>query len=180
MYRNKEINTVVRIADLIGVIPAITGKVELVYEGEQEGAGLVAYNLIGKAIRSQFINYFPSPEQKKKEKAGNPYSVPLDWFGEGNALDILSSHTNKDYKTLLHSVPGLEEVVTQLVQNLAEKEKEFFMEFALHGLAEYSQLSKKLLDTGLQFKDLFSSMFDMGGETDEDFEEEEEDEDDDV
>jgi magnesium chelatase subunit I len=180
MYRNKEINTVVRIADLIGVIPAITGKVELVYEGEQEGAGLVAYNLIGKAIRTLFIDYFPSPEQKKKEKAGNPYVIPLAWFGEGNALDILSSHTNKDYKTLLHTVPGLEEVVTQLVQNLAEKEKEFFMEFALHGLAEYSQLSKKLLDTGLQFKDLFSSMFDMGGETDEDFEEEEEDEDDDV
>jgi magnesium chelatase subunit I len=180
MYRNKEINTVVRIADLIGVIPAITGKVELVYEGEQEGAGLVAYNLIGKAIRTLFIDYFPSPEQKKKEKAGNPYVIPLAWFGEGNALDILSSHTNKDYKTLLHTVPGLEEVVTQLVQNLAEKEKEFFMEFALHGLAEYSQLSKKLLDTGLQFKDLFSSMFDMGGETDEDFEEEEEDEDEDV
>jgi magnesium chelatase subunit I len=179
MYRNKEINTVVRIADLIGVIPAITGKVELVYEGEQEGAGLVAYSLIGKAIRTLFIDYFPSPEQKKKEKSGNPYAVPLAWFGEGNALDILSSHTNKDYKTLLHAVPGLEEVVTQLVQNLAEKEKEFFMEFALHGLAEYSQLSKKLLDTGLQFKDLFSSMFDMGGETDEDFEEEE-DEDDDV
>jgi magnesium chelatase subunit I len=43
------------------------------------------------------------------------------------------------------------------------------MEFALHGLAEYSQLSKKLLDTGLQFKDLFSSMFDM--KEDEDFDE---------
>jgi magnesium chelatase subunit I len=179
MYRNKETSTVIRIADLIGVIPAITGKVELVYEGEQEGAGLVAYNLIGKAIRSQFINYFPSPEQKKKEKAGNPYAVPLEWFGEGNELDVLSSHTNKEYKTLLHSVPGLEDLVTQLVSELPEKEKEFFMEFALHGLAEYSQLSKKLLDTGLQFKDLFSSMFDMGGETDEDFEEEE-DEDDDV
>ena len=52
LYMNNESNTVVRIADLIGVIPAITGKVELVYEGEQEGAGLVAYNLIGKAIRT--------------------------------------------------------------------------------------------------------------------------------
>ncbi len=68
-------------------------------------------------------------------------------------------------------MPGLEDVVTQLVKNLPEKEKEFFMEFALHGLAEYSQLSKKLLDTGLQFKDLFSSMFDMN--EDDDFEDEE-------
>ena len=164
---NGESNTVVRIADLIGVIPAITGKVELVYEGEQEGAGHVAYNLIGKAIRTQFVNYFPSPEQKKKDKSGNPYVLPLAWFGEGNVLDILASQPDKEYKSLLHSVPGLEEVVTQMVKKLPEKEKEFFMEFALHGLAEYSQLSKKLLDTGLQFKDLFSSMFDM--KEDEDF-----------
>jgi magnesium chelatase subunit I len=49
------------------------------------------------------------------------------------------------------------------------------MEFALHGLAEYSQLSKKMLDTGLQFKDLFSSMFEMGEGDDDDFEEEEDD-----
>jgi magnesium chelatase subunit I len=61
------------------------------------------------------------------------------------------------------------------VGSLPEKEKEFYMEFALHGLAEYSQLSKKLLDTGLQFKDLFSSMFEMGADEDEDFEEEEDD-----
>lgn len=169
LYMNGESNTVVRIADLIGVIPAITGKVELVYEGEQEGAGLVAYNLIGKAIRTQFVNYFPSPEQKKKEKGVNPYSLTVDWFGEGNAIDILASQSDKTYKTILHQVPGLEKVVTSIVKNLPEKEKEFFMEFALHGLAEYSQLSKKLLDTGLQFKDLFSSMFDM--KEDDDFEE---------
>jgi magnesium chelatase subunit I len=62
--------------------------------------------------------------------------------------------------------------VTELVEHLPEKEKEFFMEFALHGLAEYSQLSKKMVDTGLQFKDLFSSMFELGGD-EEDFEDEE-------
>ncbi len=171
LYLNGEENTTVRIVDLIGVIPAITGKVELVYEGEQEGAGLVAYNLIGKAIRSQFINYFPSPESKKKSKEGDPYVIPLAWFGEGNELDILASQSDKEYKQALHEVPGLEEVVTGLVKNLPEKEKEFFMEFALHGLAEYSQLSKNLLDTGLQFKDLFSSMFNMGPGEDEDFDE---------
>lgn len=169
LYSNGEENTIVRIADLIGVIPAITGKVELVYEGEQEGAGLVAYNLIGKAIRSQFVNYFPSPEEKKKAKEGNPYVIPLAWFGEGNVLDLVASLSDKEYKTLLHSVPGLEEVVTQLVGMIPENEKEFFMEFALHGLAEYSQLSKRILDTGLQFKDLFSSMFDMGQGDDEEF-----------
>lgn len=162
LYLNNENETMVRVVDLIGVVPAITGKVELVYEGEQEGAGLVAHNLIGKAIRSLFTRYFPSPEQKKKDKEGNPYVLPLSWFGEGNELDILASHSDKAYKTALHNVPGLEKIVTEFVKDLPEKEKEFYMEFALHGLAEYSQLSKKLLDTGMQFKDLFSSMFDLG------------------
>ncbi len=175
LYLNDENETVIRIVDLIGVIPAITGKVELVYEGEQEGAGLVAYNLIGKAIRSMFIQFFPSPEQKKKEKEGNPYVLPLSWFGEGNTLDLMTNQTDKEYKVLLHSVPGLEKITKEHVESLPERELEFFMEFALHGLAEYSQLSKKLIDTGMQFKDLFSSMFDLGAggalddEDDEDF-----------
>jgi magnesium chelatase subunit I len=172
LYLNGEENTVVRISDLIGIIPAITGKVELVYEGEQEGAGLVAYNLIGKAIRTKFIEFFPSPEVKKKAKEANFYNRPIGWFGEGNTLDLLASQDDKAYKSALHQVPGLEEIVTESVKHLPEKEKEFFMEFALHGLAEYSQLSKKLLDTGLRFKDLFSSMFEMGAPDDEDFEEE--------
>ena len=164
LYINGEENTVVRISDLLGAIPAITGKVELVYEGEQEGAGLVAYSLIGKALRTQFTQYFASPEQKKKDKEGNPYVLPLSWFGEGHHLDLLHSDSDKTYKTALHQVPGLENIVVQSIPELAEREKEFFMEFLLHGLAEYSQLSKKALDTGLQFKDLFSSMFDMGEE----------------
>lgn len=173
IYLNDEENTVVRVSDLIGIIPAITGKVELVYEGEQEGAGLVAYNLIGKAIRTLFTDYFPSPEQKKKDKDGNQYVLPLSWFGEGNTMDLLASQTDKEYKSALHQVPGLEDVVVNSIKQLPEKEKEFFMEFALHGLAEYSQLSKKLLDTGMHFKDLFSSMFDMGSPEEDDFDEDE-------
>ena len=164
LYLNDENTTVVRVADLIGIVPAITGKIELVYEGEQEGAGLVAYTLIGKAVRTLFTLYFPSPEQKKREKEGNPYVHPLAWFGEGNEVDILAAQSDKDYKKILHKIPGLENIVTKNVNDLPEKEKEFFMEFALHGLAEYSQLSKKLLDTGMQFKDLFSSMFNLGEE----------------
>ena len=69
---NQEKNTVIRIADFIGVIPAITGKVELVYEGEQEGPGIVAQNLVGKAIRAQFLNYFPDPDKFRKQKEKSP------------------------------------------------------------------------------------------------------------
>lgn len=65
---NGEKKTFVRVSDFWGVIPSITGKLELVYEGEQEGPFIVALNLIGKAIRSQFVKYFPAPE-KSKDKA---------------------------------------------------------------------------------------------------------------
>src|SRR5215510_4480492 len=74
---NNEKETQVWLSDLAGLIPSITGKIELVYEGEQEGPYQVAMNLLDKAIRSQFANYFPNPEQLKKRKAEakeeNPY-----------------------------------------------------------------------------------------------------------
>ena len=63
---NNEKQTQVWISDLVGIIPSITGKVELVYEGEQEGPYQVAMNLVDKAIRSQFIQYFPNPDTLKK------------------------------------------------------------------------------------------------------------------
>src|SRR5690606_15092143 len=90
---NGEINTFIRISAFMGVLPAITGKVELVYEGEQEGPGIVAMNLLGKAIRTQFIQYFPNPEDIRKKKANNIYKTITDWFGEGNVVDLLNDAT---------------------------------------------------------------------------------------
>jgi len=159
---NGEKNTFIRVSDFVGVIPSITGKVELVYEGEQEGPGIVAHNLVGKAIRTQFLQYFPNPDDKRKQKEGkNAYKKIVDWFGEGNELDIINDLSNAEYKKRLTSVPGLEELIKLRHSNLDEKNRLFMMEFALHGLAEYSQLSKNQLTTGTQFKDLLSSMFSM-------------------
>lgn len=159
---NGEPNTQVRVNDLIGVIPSITGKVELVYEGELEGPVIVAQNLLGKAIRTQFLNYFPDPEkQKKQQKEKNPYKKITNWFGDSNVIDILNDLSDKDYRNRLRSIDGLEELVDQYHGKQEKDFKLFLMEFALHGLAEYSMLSKKQLSTGLQFKDLLSSMFSM-------------------
>ena len=55
---NKEKETQVWISDLVGIIPSITGKIELVYEGEQEGPFQVAMNLVEKATRSQLLFTF--------------------------------------------------------------------------------------------------------------------------
>ena len=178
-------NTYIRIGDLVGVIPAITGKIELVYEGEQEGAGIVAQNLLGKAIRTQFVNYFPNPKpenggkearegQKAKAKQGNPYKTITEWFGEGRTLDLLNDASNEAYEKILKSVPGLHELVKKQQPKADRQEQLFFMEFVLHGLAEYSMLSKKQLSSGTHFGDLLSSMFTMPGFSD--FDDEDEDE----
>ncbi|MBS1558423.1 MAG: magnesium chelatase [Bacteroidetes bacterium] len=164
---NKESSTNIRISDFIGVVPSVTGKVELVYEGQQEGPGIVAQNLVGKALRTQFLNYFPDPEKFRKQKEKSPYKKITEWFGNGNTIDLLHDMSNQDYEKALKSIPGLSELVNDYHKGKVASSKLFFMEFALHGLAEYSLISKHNLTAGLQFKDLLSSMFNLPKEDDE-------------
>ncbi len=163
---NQEKFTAIRVTDFVGVIPAITGKVELVYEGEQEGPAIVAQNLMGKAIRSQFVNYFPDPEKFRKTKDKSPYKKITSWFGDGNTLDLLGDMTNQDYEKSLQKVPGLADLINEYQKGLDPATRQFMMEFALHGLAEYSMISKHYLSKGLQFKDLMSGMFSVPREED--------------
>lgn len=163
---NHENTTSIRISDFVGVVPSVTGKVELVYEGQQEGPGIVAHNLVGKAIRTQFLNYFPDPEKFRKQKEKSPYKKIIDWFGDGNTIDLLHDMSNADYEKALKSVPGLTDVVNEFQKGKETSLKLFLMEFALHGLAEYSLISKHNLTAGLQFKDLLSSMFSLPKEED--------------
>ena len=161
MLINDEKKTFVRISDFLGVIPAITGKIELVYEGELEGPAKVANTLIGKAIKTMMIQYFPDPEKLKKSKgtAPNPYSEIVGWFGAGNTINILDDISEQAYKASLNSIPGLKNVTKQFHPNLNENQQVLLMEFLLHGLAEFSQLSKSFLDNGYTFTDMFNSLF---------------------
>jgi magnesium chelatase subunit I len=173
---NGEKETSVRLGDFVGVIPAITGKVELVYEGEQEGPGIVAQNLIGKAIRAQFVNYFPDPDKFRKQKEKSPYKRIADWFSEGHTVDLLNDMTNADYEKNLKSVPGLADLVNEFHKGQVVGLRLFLMEFALHGLAEFSLISKHSLTSGLQFKDLLSGMFTLPRQEGEDDNEDDDDE----
>ncbi len=156
---NNEKIVYLRISDFVGVIPAITGKVELVYEGEQEGPNIVAQNLVGKAIRTQFLNYFPDPDKFRKQKEKSPYKKISDWFGDGNSVDLLHDMPQPEFEKKLKGVPGLAELINDFHKGQDTATKLFLMEFALHGLAEFSLISKHNLSAGLQFKDLLSSMF---------------------
>lgn len=161
MIINHEPNTFVRISDFLGVIPAITGKIELVYEGELEGPAKVANILIGKAIKTLLIKYFPDPEKAKKSKAPNPYAEIVAWFADGNTLSVLDDLSAVEYKEALNGVPGLKDVVKKFHPSLTENQQLILMEFVLHGLAEFSQLSKGFLDNGFAFSDMFNSLFNL-------------------
>ncbi|UOG76913.1 sigma 54-interacting transcriptional regulator [Hymenobacter tibetensis] len=171
---NGEKNTYVRVGDFISAVPAVTGKVELVYEGEQEGAGIVAEKLMGKAVRTLFLNYFPDPDKAKKLKnRTSPYKTVQEWFGSGNTVDILHEASDNDYHAALDKVPGLRDIVKELHPNEDKETMWFLMEFLLHGLAEYSLISRNRLTAGAQFKDLLSSMFTMPSFGEDDDEEDE-------
>jgi magnesium chelatase subunit I len=166
MILNKESSTFVRITDFLGVIPAITGKIELVYEGELEGPAKVANVLIGKAIKTLLLKFFPDPEKVKKSKAPNPYAEIIGWFGDSNTILLDDNLSFVDYKKALNSVSGLKELVKKLHPNLSANQHLLLMEFVLHGLAEFSQLNKGFMDNGFAFSDMFNSLFNL--EPDED------------
>ena len=62
-----------RLADLAMVLPAITGKVEMVYEGEQQGAEVVARRLVSMAVAKLFESRFPPVERPGKAQDRRPY-----------------------------------------------------------------------------------------------------------
>lgn len=159
MLRNKEARTYARMSDLFGIIPSVNGKIELVYEGEQEGAAMVALSLLGKAIRHHFIQLFPDPGKLKKKKEKSPYEQIQQWFGQGNAVDLLFSDAEVTYQAKLKAVDGLEDLVNKYYPDLTPSNHVVMMEFVLYGLAEHSLLGKQMIESGTQFKDLFGSMF---------------------
>lgn len=171
-FVNGEKETQVWISDLAGIIPSITGKIELVYEGEQEGPYQVAMNLLDKSVRSQFIHYFPNPESLKRRVKGkqdpeqkdeNPYRPVINWFDKGNHLDIFLHTKDEDKVQQLYKVEGLHALVKKYYKNANEKESALLMEFVLHGLASFSLISKKMIDGRIEFKDLMGSMINLGG-----------------
>ena len=159
MLINDEKSTVVRISDFLGVIPAITGKIELVYEGELEGPAKVANIMIGKAIKTLMQNYFPDPEKIKKSKTKNPYLEITNWFSNGNSINLLDDITDKEYQEIIRNIPGLQTLVKTFHTGISKNQQLLYMEFVLHGLAEFSLISKGFLEKGFEFKDMFGSLF---------------------
>ncbi len=166
---NKESKATLRVTDLFYMIPALTGKLELVYEGEQEGAVNVAKHLLGKAIRRAFLDNFEDPSGKQGEGNVNPYDKVLDWFASGNSLEIPDMMPEKDYKNALEKVDGLMELV-QSRPSINKDDLYPVMDLVIEALHQYSKLGKEDVDDTRSYSDMLGSMLGgMGGFDEDDF-----------
>ena len=163
-----------RLSDLHQALPAITGKLELVYEGEQEGPALVARKIIGQAVRRTFRRYFPKPdvkvrdgkEGKEEADTSSPYSPIVAWFSDGNTVETADELTYAEYRQRFEQVSGLRELAAAGLKIDAEEEMGLGMELVLEGLHQHSMLSKRDLDSATSYRDMLKAMFDQMSDED--------------
>jgi magnesium chelatase subunit I len=165
--------TSLRVSDLYDAVQAINGKIEMVYEGEQEGPYNVAMSLIIQSIRETFVHFYPN--QGKKVKAGktsaaDPFDALVEWFNSGNLALLKSDASDKEYRKFLDAIPFLKKSAGKVFGEAGEETLYAGMEFILHGLAAVSRINKSDADNGFEFKDLLSGMMNSGRNTDEAYE----------
>ena len=164
-----------RIVDLRTALSAVTGKVELVHEGEEQGAEAVARHVLGKAVREVFLRKFPPVHAKSKRKRGfdaeegaaapgtsNPASVyePIvHWFSAGHTLELSDDTAFAEHVAALRSVDGLEDCTRRHAKPDNDGELAGAMELVLDGLHQCSMLAKEDADAGVGYRDMIGAMF---------------------
>jgi magnesium chelatase subunit I len=152
---NNEKETTVRYSDLLGMIPSLTGKMELVYEGEQEGTSFVAEHLISAATKTLFLHSFPKIEKLKKQDQETAYDEVLQWFFDADEMELLEEAPEKTHLIALLAIKPLQKLVQHYCPYVTKADLPFHMEFVLWALVEFKQLSKKRTAAGLSFNDLY-------------------------
>lgn len=153
MLKSGDSETTIRLIDFLGVVPSLTGKMELVYEGEQEGADTVAAHLIEEAVKSIFQEYFPEIKKLEQKNTESPYDTLIDWFFEGEGLELGDDLSNAEYVRILNTVKPLDGLVKKFLPGLDKNAAHFAKELILWGLSGYEKLSKNRYSEGIQFKD---------------------------
>lgn len=162
--RTGEASPRARLSDLESVVPAVTGKLELVYAGEQEGPANIARAMVAKALKAEFQAHFQDPYNKKeKTPEDNPYYPVISWFEKGNTLTLGDGLTDVEYRKAIGSVPDLKKVMAKAALDKAALEADqeheaLYLELILEGLATHSRLSKENLTEGFVYRDMMSDI----------------------
>ena len=176
--RTGEPQVVVRICDLAHAVSGVSGKVELVLEGEQEGAMNVARALLGRGVKALFAERFPDAYKPRRgrragggsavgaeggateaENASSEYRPILEWFASGNHLEIADDVPQAEYARRLSQVKGLERLAAKYLEPESSGELPVAMELILEGLHQNSILSRERTDGSVtSYKDMLKSM----------------------
>ena len=170
-FKTGEAEVVARVCDLQHAVSAVSGKVELVLEGEQEGAANVARALLGRGIKAVFAQRFPDafkPKRSRRERGESGESEPmatseyrpvLEWFSSGNHIEVADDIPQSEFGKRLNQVKGLRELATKYIEVDAPEEIPVAMELVLEGLHQHSMLSRERADGNVTaYKDMFKSM----------------------
>ncbi len=147
-----------RLCDLHMVLPAITGKVEMVYEGEQQGAEVVARKLIGEAVKKTFARRFPkvggARDNAAEEESAGPYQPILRFFQDGGQVMVSDEMPFDEYLKQLRQVPGLLELAEQFADEPAIEARALTAEVILEGLHQHLKVAREDLDSRISYKEL--------------------------
>jgi len=155
MLINGETKTSIRMTDFNAVISAINGKIELVYEGEQEGATEISRLLIVESAKAFFNDFFPKIRKLTKEEDLDPYQSILDWFKD-KELFIDENLDNKSYQDTFKTIKVLKQFVKKQIKDLKPEDENFMCEFLLWGLSSFKKVTVTRTTRGLSFSDSFS------------------------
>jgi magnesium chelatase subunit I len=130
----KERSVVPRVSDVYAALPAITGKLELEYEGELQGAETIAKDLVRRAAGKTF----------ESRVGGANVDDIVHWFDEGGALKITPDERSETLLKGFSAVPGLLDLVGQV--GLAGKKDPAEMvaacELVLEGLVAEKRIAR--------------------------------------
>jgi magnesium chelatase subunit I len=179
---NREAKVFPRLCDLPACLPAITGKVEMVYEGEQQGAEVIAKKLIGTAVKKVFDATFPAPdsgrptqrrrqelEEALEEETGSGarrrapqppervhplYEPIVEYFAAGNRVTISDDTPFPEHLAALEAVPGLRHAVEEHTASSTPEELAVGMELVLEGLTQHLKIAREDLDSRVSYTEM--------------------------
>ncbi|MEO5937371.1 MAG: magnesium chelatase, partial [Terriglobales bacterium] len=136
--RNGENTVVPRVSDIYAALPAITGKLELEYEGEMKGGDTVARDLIRTAIAKTYDKYF---KEVKTEQI-------VQWFDLGGNIQITDGAGAAETLTALQGIQGLMDKLGSVLGNPKVNSKSgaevqvSAAEFLLEGLHAHKRIGR--------------------------------------
>jgi magnesium chelatase subunit I len=148
-----------RVVDVVAALPAVTGKIELVYEGEQEGPLEVGMGLVGKAVRRVFDRHCPNPKLQPREAPDeSPFADILAYFNSGQQVLLSDSDTDEEHYEKLLAVDGLAVLADRCFPGDGDADRAVAMEVLLEGLHQHNLVAREATDEAFRYTDMLATM----------------------